>query len=941
MKKLNLIIIALLFTSVLSAQNNNGTLDNISDLTTKDTVYFTMGDGTKLATDIFLPITQDSLVTLVDLPGFGPTPVQIIPKGTQYLMYDSINGEANANPYQLPVIFTRTPYSKEGSFSYGNVVSILGYAYAMQDMRGCYESEGVYLPMYSDAWSKNAYHPDIKHLLDITDFSDINNGNKHEDGYQSILYFNDSLTREYDVDNDGTPETFLLSNGSIGMFGASALGNSQYTAAAAHKIHPNEKGLKSLFPIVASADHYWVTEVQNGVYRYAIVNNWISGQINSVNDASLNASDISITNNVHSFTDYGLTNEDEASDICLSSMIDSSTNGNLPGYYPNSPFRSSMDASFAPVNALGEADADGNFSRFTNMDVPIYHLTGWWDIFIDGQIDAFNQVRNNISDEYGNQSMQKLIIGPWAHQTMTTRTTGDIMYPENVLDVVKLNVSDLDEVTSEFNIFDSEVYKWFRHTLNEKQGLSDPKFIIPEANEWQVLNAVYSVRIPSEDYIIPYSDFIAYLAGLQGLNNIPFEVSVSGTTSEDEYDIPPMSNPFLGLDEAPENGTNEYFQDKAAVRYYVPGPVDDGIAQNNGVGNYWAETDSFPFVNNISYTDFYLHGDESLDQDAPNSDEGSLSFTHNPDLPVFTVGGANMTINTPDGSRKSQGQMNLANPDFADLTMNHSGVIHFTSGSIQDSLSIMGFPKAKIYASSSISGLSEVPTDTDFFIRILDVYPDGQEFFVVEGAVNARAREYARSIYEGNENPDAEFSNIVSDTYYAYEFQMMPISYTFGHGHQIKILISSGNFPRYMSNANLPMNDGEFFRREPGDGQNYEFDGTLMQPRICTNSIAFSTEMQSMISLPVFGGFPVAIEEDSESTKVLNVYPNPCTNSLTIHLNNAYESEISLFSIHGVCVLHDNLKGLNTLDVSHLSRGIYILKVKNKQDTHSQRIVIQ
>ena len=121
------------------------------------------------------------------------------------------------------------------------------------------------------------------------------------------------------------------------------------------------------------------------------------------------------------------------------------------------------------------------------------------------------------------------------------------------------------------------MYKWFRHTLNEKQGLADPKFIIPEANEWQVLNAVYSVRIPSEDYIIPYSDFIAYLAGLQGLNNIPFEVSVSGTTSEDEYDIPPMSNPFLGLDEVPENGTNEYFQNKAAVRYYVPGPVDDGI----------------------------------------------------------------------------------------------------------------------------------------------------------------------------------------------------------------------------------------------------------------------------------------------------------------------------------------------------------------------------
>jgi hypothetical protein len=32
---------------------------------------------------------------------------------------------------------------------------------------------------------------------------------------------------------------------------------------------------------------------------------------------------------------------------------------------------------------------------------------------------------------------------------------------------------------------------------------------------------------------------------------------------------------------------------------------------------------------------------------------------------------------------------------------------------------------------------------------VLDVYPDGKEFFVVEGAVNARAREFAKSIAEG------------------------------------------------------------------------------------------------------------------------------------------------------------------------------------------------
>ncbi|MDA3911582.1 MAG: CocE/NonD family hydrolase, partial [Bacteroidales bacterium] len=906
------------------------------------TVMFTMEDGTKLATDIFLPVTQDSMITMVDLPGFGPTPVQIIRKGTQYLMYDSINGEINENPYQLPVIFTRTPYSKEGSFSYGNVVSILGYSYAMQDMRGCYESEGVYLPMYSDSWNKNPYHPNIKHLLDITEFSDPNNGNKHEDGYQSIQFFNDSLTREYDIDGDDNPETFILSNGSIGMFGASALGNSQYTAAAAHKINPDEPGLKSLLPIVASADHYRVTEVQNGVYRYAIVNNWISGQIGSINDADLNAVDQSIENDLHSFTDYGLSNEDEASDICLSSMIDSSSNGSLPGYYPNSPFRASMDASYAPVNEFGEGDADGTFSRFTNMDVPIYHLTGWWDIFIDGQINTFNQVSANINDDYGNKSMQKIIIGPWAHQTMTTRTTGDVEYPENVLDIVKLDISNIEEASNELNIFESEVYKWFRHTLNEKQGLGDPKFIIPEANEWQELNAVYSVRIPSEDYILPYAEFIAYLAGLQGLDDIPFEISTNGNVNQSNYDIPPMDSPFLNLDEVPENGTDEYFQNTENVRFYVAGPVEDGVPENIGTGNYWFKTDSFPFVNSITYTDFFLHGDESLDQNEPETDEGSLSFMHDPDIPVFTVGGANMTVTTPDGSRKSQGQMNLANPEFADLTMNHSGVISFTTGAIEDSICIIGFPKARLYASSSIEGSEEVPTDTDFFVRVLDVYPDGRELFVVEGAVNARAREYARSIFEGEEDPNAEFSNIISDSYYEYEFKMMPIAYTFGHGHQIKILISSGNFPRYMSNANLPINDGEFFRREPGDGQSYEFNGVLMDARTCTNSIAFSPNMKSVISFPVFGGFPVSVEADNSETGYSpDIYPNPSSDKLFIRLNNKHKSEISLFTIHGVCVLHQQSNGLSTLDISQLPDGIYVLRISNSDQNYAQKIVIQ
>lgn len=941
MKKILLIALTLL-PVMLMAQDPNGELDQLSDFSKMETRYFTMDDGTQLATDVYLPITTDSMTIEVDLPGTGPATILVIPKGTQYLIYDSINNAVNSNPYQLPVIFTRSPYNKGSYVSYGGIVSFMGFAFVAQDMRGCYESEGAYMPMYSDSWEKNEYHPDIKHLLDITEFDDPRNSNKHEDGYQSIRYLTDSLKRQMDYNMDEVVDTFLLCNGSIGMFGASALGNSQYTAAATHKIDPNQPGLKSLMPVVATADQHWVTLTQNGVFRHSIVNNWITGQISTINDASLNGSDPTIDNDIHSFTDYNLSNSNEAIDWCLKLMVDSPINGNLPGYYPNSPIRSAMDVTYAPVDANGDADGDGTHSRFSNMDVPAYHLTGWWDIFIDGQINTFNQMQANISNENGNRELQKLIIGPWAHQTVTSQTTGHITYPENVDDVVMIDLNELEDSESfQGNVFSSEVYKWYRHTLNERQGLKEPKFIIPAATEWQEINSVYSVRIPSHDYIIPYSDFIAYIGGLQGLEGLKFQLNVAGSISNQVYDLPIIEEPLLDISAAPESSTGDYFQNTENVRFYVVGPVDDGVMENDNVGNYWYKTDSFPFVNNIDYTNFYLHSDMSMNEEIPTLDEGSLSYTHDPDNPVATVGGANMTLVLPNSEQRNQGQINLADPSLIASTMNHPGVIGFTSDVIMDSLSIIGFPKMSLYAASTVQPSGSVPTDTDFFVRILDVYPSGEEYFVVEGAVNARAREYARSIYQGNPNPDAEFSNIMSDEYYHYEFDLMPIAYTFGKDHRVKILISSGNYPRYMSSANIPLNDGEFFRRMPNDGQTYTFNGNETSPRVATNEVTFAPNMPTHISLPIYGDYHtdnnnLSVVDDND----IEIFPNPVHDKLFVRLNGSYMSEIKIYNLYGQLMYANKSIGLTELDMGTYTSGTYIIRISNQYETTSQKIVI-
>ena len=105
-----------------------------------------------------MPIISDSITTTIN-SGDSNYVIQIIPKGTQLFVYDSVGTSVNPNLYQLPMIFTRTPYGKGSYDEFGVYLNILGYAYALQDMRGRYQSEGVYLPMYSDAWDKSVYHP--------------------------------------------------------------------------------------------------------------------------------------------------------------------------------------------------------------------------------------------------------------------------------------------------------------------------------------------------------------------------------------------------------------------------------------------------------------------------------------------------------------------------------------------------------------------------------------------------------------------------------------------------------------------------------------------------------------------------------------------------------------------------------------------------------------
>ena len=60
----------------------------------------------------------------------------------------------------------------------------------------------------------------------------------------------------------------------------------------------------------------------------------------------------------------------------------------------------------------------------------------------------------------------------------------------------------------------------------------------------------------------------------------------------------------------------------------------------------------------------------------------------------------------------------------------------------------------------------------------------------------------------------------------------------------------------------------------------------------------------------------------------LEVYPNPAKNELNISLRKLSEnSAIELYDTQGKLVMEQPLKARQQLDVAHLTKGIYILKI--------------
>lgn len=231
------------------------------------------------------------------------------------------------------------------------------------------------------------------------------------------------------------------------------------------------------------------------------------------------------------------------------------------------------------------------------------------------------------------------------------------------------------------------------------------------------------------------------------------------------------------------------------VHYYVMGDVDDKTAP----GNVWRSADAWP-PESVA-TPFYLHADKSLRREPP-ADEGQLSYPYDPEKPVPTRGGLNLTID--------KGPMDQREVE------SRADVLVFTSEPLTEPLEITG----RMTAVLSVS--SDCP-DTDFTVKLTDVYPDGRSLLVADGIRRASLR----NTFEKREP-------LKPGAVYEVPVDLWSTSLIVNTGHRLRVAVSSSNSPRFEPNPNT--GEPHF---EPG------------KSRVATNTLHMSGTRLSRIELPV------------------------------------------------------------------------------------------
>lgn len=234
--------------------------------------------------------------------------------------------------------------------------------------------------------------------------------------------------------------------------------------------------------------------------------------------------------------------------------------------------------------------------------------------------------------------------------------------------------------------------------------------------------------------------------------------------------------------------------DEPPVRIFVMGGgsgrrTEDGKMDHGG---RWRLENEFPLARAVQ-TPFYLRADGRLTTEPPQSGEKeSTQYRFDPRDPVPTIGGSiSAAANIiPGGGFNQRGRPDVFGAKD-DMPLGYRpDVLVFTTPPLSEDVEVTGPMKVTLHIASTA-------VDTDFTAKVIDVYPpnpdypDGYELNISDSIIRARYR-------ESWDEPKL----MTPGEAYKLEIPLYATANLFRQGHQIRVHISSSNFPRFDVNPN-------------------------------------------------------------------------------------------------------------------------------------------
>ena len=464
----------------------------------------------------------------------GPAKKIIQERSLRVPMRDGVRLSADvwrpATGERVPVLVCRTPYGKEMAalMAAPEQLAGAGFAVVVQDCRGRFESEGEWTYVHAEV----------------------------DDGYDTVEW---AAAQPW-------------SNGRIGLFGASYLGNTQWLAAVGRPPH-----LAAMAPECCSADYWAASFGPGGALRLALRIGWTASVIAGmapqwgIDDPLLDQvreSGLAVRNAMVSGDVAGVRTAKEQAQKALEDVYRIRPIRDNPLWHGRATW---LDEIFEH-----EERDDANWRRinpatyYDVLDLPAVHVGGWYDIHLDGILGNFTGMRSQAPTARA-RSAQRMIIGPWSHWSPASAVVGSVDFgPAAVLDVTAMRQD------------------WFRAWLQDgpEPDWAPVRLFVMGENAWR----------DEQEWPLARTQYTSwYLQPGGGLGpGRPADGDAADEFIHDPADpVPTIGGRLLGVGEFAGPYDQRAIGDRADVLAYTSAPLAEATELTGPVrAELWASTDA-------------------------------------------------------------------------------------------------------------------------------------------------------------------------------------------------------------------------------------------------------------------------------------------------------------------------------------------------------------